>query len=99
MDIVLNDDNKLELVNRDAMGQCNRECETLRSVCESVTSPIAEDIAEWLYENADEVAENTILEFMCSTVCHKDGIWPKVPKKLARKSKIGEEEWVAMSDE
>ena len=99
MDIVRNDNNELELVNREAMGQCNRECETVRSVCESITATMGEDIAEWMYENVDKVDDKSLLEFMCSDVCVQDGMRPKVPKKLVRKSKIGDEEWIAMSEE
>merc|ERR1712013_679492 len=99
MDIVRNEENELELVNREAMGQCNRECETVRSTCESITSPMGEDIAEWMFEHVNDLDDKTLLEFMCSDVCLRDGMRPKVPKKLVRKSKIGDEEWIAMSEE
>ena len=99
MDIVRNKDFELELENRQEMGQCNRECETIRSVCDDITGPMGEDIAEYLFEKRDDVDESTLLEFMCSSVCVNDGIRPRVPRKLAKKHKIGEEEWVAMTDE
>ena len=96
MDIVRNKDYELELHHRGDLGQCNRECETVRAICEDITSPIAEDIVEFIYVNDARLTQAMLSGLMCSDICAAHGQRPKVPKKLAKKYKIGEEEWVEM---
>ena len=101
MDFVLNEDNEIELENRENMGVCGRECETVRSVCEDVINEDndPEEIASFLFKNQKDMNEEKLLEFMCTDLCQRDGMRPAVPEKLIKKYGIGEEEWQKMSME
>ena len=104
MDMILNDESRLELINKEEMGLCGRECETIRSVCADIIASEAEVIAEYVWHNQNEMDNPTLTKFMCENVCGDDPEdldvrMPKVPKKLAKKSKIGQEEWVKMTEE
>jgi len=101
MDIDKNKKDELELNNKETMGRCKRDCETVRAACEHVINEDnePEEIAQFLYENQREMTEQKLLEYMCGDTCLRDGITPKVPKKLAKKTKIGKEEWEPMSKE
>ena len=94
MDMVLNAKSELELHNRAQLGQCNRECETIGAVCEDIVSPVSEEIVQFMYDNDAQLTEEALVRFMCVDICatHRK----KVPKKLVKKYKIGEEEWVEM---
>ena len=101
MDISMTEEGELELTNREDVGKCKRECETVRSACEDVINEDMDalEISLFMYENQKDLTENRLLEWLCSETCLKDGMRPRVPKKLAKKSKIGTEEWEKMSKE
>lgn len=101
MDITMTEEGQLDLINRQDVGVCKRDCETVRSACEDVINEDMDalEIALFLYENQKELTENKLLEWLCSETCLSDGMRPKVPKKLAKKSKVGKEVWEQMSKE
>eukprot|EP00483_Globobulimina_turgida_P010281 UN10300 len=72
MDLVINEENELKLINKKEMGQCNRKCETIKSVCEDVVSGDAECIAEYIWSNRNEIDNATLTQYMCSNVCGVD---------------------------
>ncbi len=99
MDMFINDENGLELVNKEEIGQCNRKCETVKSVCEDIVSSDAETIAEYIWTNKNDIDNPKLTQYICSNVCDVNNRMPKVPKKLAKKYNIADEEWVEMTQE
>ncbi|WCJ42643.1 hypothetical protein M5689_023439 [Euphorbia peplus] len=78
IDVVENGD-KLELVEQDTEGQCNSECKTIERACEEVMGYADTDIAEYLFTSKPSI--NELVNYLCkdlSKVCVKKP--PPVPK-------------------
>ncbi|KAL3535646.1 hypothetical protein ACH5RR_004107 [Cinchona calisaya] len=78
IDIVEQGD-RLELVEQDSEGQCNSECKTIERACQEVMGYSDTDVAEYLYKNKPQV--DSLVKFLCKDLtgaCSKNP--PKVPK-------------------
>eukprot|EP01083_Nonionella_stella_P174465 604834_1 len=99
IDIELNDDDQLELMTKEDIGECNRECETIRSICEDIAVMDADEIAEYFWNNKDNMDLDALTKYLCADACPLDDKMPQVPTKLANKFEAQDEEWVPMSYE
>lgn len=78
IDIVEQGD-KLELVEQDSEGQCNSECKTIERGCQDVMDYFDIDVAEYLYKTKPDL--ESLKSFLCkdlTKVCSKAP--PPVPK-------------------
>ncbi|XP_031093962.1 uncharacterized protein LOC115998519 [Ipomoea triloba] len=78
IDIVEQGD-KLELVDQDAEGQCNSECKTIEKACQEVMGFSDTDVAEYLYTHKPKL--DSLANFLCkdiTNVCSRKP--PPVPK-------------------
>ncbi|XP_052198491.1 LOW QUALITY PROTEIN: uncharacterized protein LOC127805765 [Diospyros lotus] len=78
IDIVEQGD-KLELIEQDTEGQCNSECKTIERTCQEIMGYSDTDVAEYLYKNKPQVDHLT--RFLCndlSSACRTKP--PPVPK-------------------
>ncbi|XAR53420.1 hypothetical protein NMG60_11021965 [Bertholletia excelsa] len=78
IDIVEQGD-KLELVEQESEGQCNSKCKTIERACQEVMGYFDTDVAEYLYKNKPQV--DTLVHFLCNELtaaCATDP--PPVPK-------------------
>mmetsp|Transcript_44536 Transcript_44536/g.71315 ORF Transcript_44536/g.71315 Transcript_44536/m.71315 type:complete len:223 (-) Transcript_44536:1-669(-) len=100
IDIALNG-TRLELQPQDEMGQCHRECETVRSVCDEIVSAEADEIANYIWTNKHEMTTERLAGFMCKSACGEDreNAMPAVPNKVIKQFKKVDEEWTKMSKE
>ena len=96
MHLTVHKNNSLELVNKEDMGECNRVCETIKASCTDVVLSQSDEIAEFIWTKKDEMDNPKLTEFMCPDVC-SNGLYPVAPKKIIKKHKLGQEEWVQMS--
>nr|GMD55821.1 pentatricopeptide repeat-containing protein At2g15690-like [Ipomoea batatas] len=65
IDIVEQGD-RLELVEQEYEGQCNSECKTIERACQEVMGYSDTDIAEYLYNNKPQI--DSLLNFLCKDV-------------------------------
>ena len=103
-DIKLTNESRLLLENQQDMGKCQRECQTLRSVCNDIITSDADEIAEFLWNNRDELNESDEpLIVIANYICHSSNIcrerMPKLSKKLAKKFRKKDENWDPMPEE
>ncbi|KAK6784416.1 hypothetical protein RDI58_017871 [Solanum bulbocastanum] len=78
IDIVEQGD-RLELVEQDSEGQCNSECKTIERACQDVMDYSDTDVAEYLYKTKPDL--HSLKSFLCkdlTKVCSKAP--PPVPK-------------------
>nr|GMD01807.1 DUF3456 domain protein [Ipomoea batatas] len=78
IDIVEQGD-KLELVDQDAEGQCNSECKTIEKACQEVMGFSDTDVAEYLYTHKPKL--DSLVNFLCkdlTNACSRKP--PPVPK-------------------
>ncbi|KAL3332241.1 hypothetical protein AABB24_032705 [Solanum stoloniferum] len=78
IDIVEQGD-RLELVEQDSEGQCNSECKTIERACQDVMDYSDTDVAEYLYKTKPDL--DSLKSFLCkdlTKVCSKAP--PPVPK-------------------
>ncbi|KAL2507075.1 Saposin B [Forsythia ovata] len=78
IDIVEQGD-RLELVEQDSEGQCNSECKTIERACQEVLGYSDTDVAEYLYKNRPDL--DSLVNFICKDLtkaCRKKP--PPVPK-------------------
>ncbi|KAL2507373.1 uncharacterized protein Fot_31020 [Forsythia ovata] len=81
IDIVEQGD-RLELVEQDSEGQCNSECKTIERACQEVLGYSDTDVAEYLYKNRPDL--DSLVNFICKDLtkaCRKKP--PPVPKVIA----------------
>ncbi|XP_009802306.1 uncharacterized protein [Nicotiana sylvestris] len=81
IDIVEQGD-RLELVEQDSEGQCNSECKTIERACQDVMDYSDTDVAEYLYKHNPDL--DSLKSFLCkdlSKSCSKAP--PPVPKNRA----------------
>ncbi|KAK4342463.1 hypothetical protein RND71_038279 [Anisodus tanguticus] len=81
IDIVEQGD-RLELVEQDSEGQCNSECKTIERACQDVMDYSDTDVAEYLYNNKPDL--DSLKSFLCKDLtkaCSKAP--PPVPKNRA----------------
>ncbi|EPS59606.1 hypothetical protein M569_15202, partial [Genlisea aurea] len=62
IDIVENGD-KLELVEQESEGQCNSECKTIERACQEVLGYSDTDVAEYIYKNKPKL--DSLINFTC----------------------------------
>ncbi|CAK9147251.1 unnamed protein product [Ilex paraguariensis] len=55
--------NRLELVEQDSEGQCNSECKTIERACQEVLGYSDTDVAEYLYKKKPQI--NSLVNFLC----------------------------------
>ncbi|CAI9100534.1 OLC1v1037657C2 [Oldenlandia corymbosa var. corymbosa] len=78
IDIVEQGD-RLELVEQDSEGQCGSECKTIERACQEVMGYSDTDVAEYLYKAKPDV--DSLVKYLCKDLtgaCSKKP--PKVPK-------------------
>ncbi|XP_021641045.2 uncharacterized protein LOC110635866 isoform X2 [Hevea brasiliensis] len=78
IDIVEQGD-KLELVEQDTDGQCNSECKTIEQACEQVVGYSDTDIAEYIFSSKPDI--DSLVNYLCKDLtnsCRKKP--PPVPK-------------------
>eukprot|EP01079_Euglenida_sp_SAG-EU17-18_P001102 gene1102-2651_t len=82
-------DGKLVLEEQDTFGECNRECETIREVCDDILGEYDTDLSEALYKSkgqsrATAATRSKVENAVCydSDLCRKGS--NKVPKKKVR---------------
>ncbi|KAG5595594.1 hypothetical protein H5410_036826 [Solanum commersonii] len=78
IDIVEQGD-RLELIEQDSEGQCNSECKTIERACQDVMDYSDTDVAEYLYKTKPDL--DSLKSFLCkdlTEVCSKAP--PPVPK-------------------
>ncbi|XP_049413931.1 uncharacterized protein LOC125876734 [Solanum stenotomum] len=78
IDIVEQGD-RLELIEQDSEGQCNSECKTIERACQDVMDYSDTDVAEYLYKTKPDL--DSLKSFLCkdlTKVCSKAP--PPVPK-------------------
>ncbi|KAL3363257.1 hypothetical protein AABB24_012514 [Solanum stoloniferum] len=78
IDIVEQGD-RLELIEQDSEGQCNSECKTIERACQDVMDYFDTDVAEYLYKTKPDL--DSLKSFLCkdlTKVCSKAP--PPVPK-------------------
>ncbi|XP_057500488.1 uncharacterized protein LOC130784591 [Actinidia eriantha] len=63
IDIVEQGD-KLELVEHDSEGQCNSECKTIERACQEVMGYSDTDVAEYLYKHKPQI--DSLTHFLCN---------------------------------
>ncbi|XP_054790612.1 uncharacterized protein LOC129296039 [Prosopis cineraria] len=81
IDIVENED-KLELVEQDSEGQCNSECKTIEQACQEVIGYSDTDVAEYLYKSKPDV--DLLLKYFCKDLTKACSTKPPpVPKDRA----------------
>ncbi|KAF5481891.1 hypothetical protein F2P56_002503 [Juglans regia] len=76
---VVEQGNKLELVEQDSEGQCNSECKTIERACQEVMGYSDTDVAEYLYSSKPQL--DSLVNFLCkdlSKACSTKP--PPVPK-------------------
>ncbi|KAI3443666.1 hypothetical protein Pfo_000331 [Paulownia fortunei] len=78
IDIVEQGD-KLELVEQDSEGQCNSECKTIERACQEVLGYSDTDVAEYLYKNKPQL--DSLVNFICKDLTEAcSSKPPPVPK-------------------
>ncbi|KAL6554977.1 hypothetical protein OROGR_006235 [Orobanche gracilis] len=78
IDIVEQGD-KLELVEQDSEGQCNSECKTIERACQEVLGYSDTDVAEYLYKKQPRV--DSLVSFICKDLTEACSLKPPpVPK-------------------
>lgn len=78
IDIVEQGD-KLELVEQDAEGQCNSKCKTIEHACQEVMGFSDTDVAEYMYTHKPDI--DSLFKFLCKDLtkaCNRKP--PPVPK-------------------
>uniref|UniRef100_A0A5B7A235 Saposin B-type domain-containing protein n=2 Tax=Davidia involucrata TaxID=16924 RepID=A0A5B7A235_DAVIN len=63
IDIVEQGD-RLELLEQDSEGQCNSECKTIERACQEVMGYSDTDVAEYLYKNKPQI--DSLVNFLCN---------------------------------
>lgn len=81
IDIVEQGD-KLELVEQDSEGQCNSECKTIERACQEVMGYSDTDVAEFLYKSKPNI--DSLVSFLCKDLTKACSTKPPpVPKVTA----------------
>lgn len=78
IDIVEQGD-RLDLVEQDSEGQCNSECKTIERTCQEVMGYSDTDVAEYMYKEKPQI--DSLIKFLCQDLtgaCRTNP--PKVPK-------------------
>lgn len=78
IDIVEQGD-KLKLVEQDSEGQCGSECKTIERACQEVIGYYDTDVAEYIFQKKPQI--NTLVKYLCKDLtgtCNKKP--PPVPK-------------------
>lgn len=78
IDIVEQGD-RLDLVEQDSEGQCNSECKTIERTCQEVLGYSDTDVAEYMYKEKPQI--DSLVKFLCQDLtgaCRTKP--PKVPK-------------------
>ncbi|KAI4377427.1 hypothetical protein MLD38_015052 [Melastoma candidum] len=71
--------NKLELVEQDAEGICNTECKTIERACQEVMGYSDTDVAEYIYKSKPQL--DSLVEFLCKDLTSAcDAPPPPLPK-------------------
>ncbi|KAJ6794675.1 Uncharacterized protein M6B38_230115 [Iris pallida] len=104
IDIVENGD-KLELVDQGTEGQCNSECKTIERACQEIISYSDTDVAEFVYKKKPSV--DRLVEYLCNDLSEACSVKPPpVPKGrtpgesfMAKPSKDAEMEKILRSME
>uniref|UniRef100_A0A2P2JHI4 Saposin B-type domain-containing protein n=1 Tax=Rhizophora mucronata TaxID=61149 RepID=A0A2P2JHI4_RHIMU len=81
IDIVEQGD-RLELVEQDSEGQCNSECKTIERACQEVMGYSDTDVAEYIYASKPDI--DALVNYLCKDLtkaCSKKS--PPVPKDRA----------------
>ncbi|GLT79055.1 hypothetical protein SLA2020_505650 [Shorea laevis] len=55
--------NKLELVEQDVEGQCNSECKTIERACQEVIGYSDTDVAEYIYKSKPDI--ESLINYLC----------------------------------
>ncbi|CAH9143414.1 unnamed protein product [Cuscuta epithymum] len=79
---IVEEGDRLALIEQDSEGQCNSECKTVERACQEVMDYSDTDVAEYLYKNNPEL--DSLLNFLCkdlSKACSR--MPPPVPKDRA----------------
>lgn len=78
IDIVEQGD-RLELVEQDSEGQCNSECKTIERACQEVMGYSDTDVAEYLYKKKPQI--DSLVKYLCEDLTGACSTKPpKVPK-------------------
>lgn len=78
IDIVENGD-KLELVDQGTEGQCNSECKTIERACQEIMGYSDTDVAEYVYKHQPSI--NKLVNFLCKDLSKACSVKPPpVPK-------------------
>ncbi|GMH03383.1 hypothetical protein Nepgr_005222 [Nepenthes gracilis] len=78
IDIVEQGD-KLELVDQDSEGQCNSECKTIERACQEVIGDFDTDVAEYIYKSKPQL--DSLVNYLCKDLTRACSIPPpSVPK-------------------
>ncbi|KAI4380372.1 hypothetical protein MLD38_006570 [Melastoma candidum] len=78
IDLVENGD-KLELVEQDTEGICNAECKTIERACQEVMGYSDTDVAEYIYKSKPQL--DSLVEFLCKDLTSAcDALAPPLPK-------------------
>ncbi|KAF7819719.1 Pollen-specific protein SF21 [Senna tora] len=81
IDIVENED-RLELVEQDSEGQCNSECKTIEQACQEVIGYSDTDVAEYIYKSKPDI--DSLLSYFCKDLTKACSTQPPpVPKDRA----------------
>lgn len=81
IDIVEQGD-RLELVEQDSEGQCNSECKTIERACQEVIGYYDTDVAEYLYKKKPQI--DVLVNFLCKDLSESCSAKPQpVPKGRA----------------
>lgn len=76
---VVEQGDKLELVEQDSEGECNSECKTIAQACEEIAGYTDTDIAEFIYSSKPSI--DSLVNYLCKDLtdsCRKKP--PPVPK-------------------
>ncbi|POO00634.1 Saposin B type domain containing protein [Trema orientale] len=92
IDIVEQGD-KLKLVEQDTEGQCNSECKTIERACQEVLGYSDTDVAEYLYKSQPQI--DSLVNFLCKDLTKACSMKPPpVPKgKVLREKQSSKDDW------
>ncbi|GFP84557.1 hypothetical protein PHJA_000599600 [Phtheirospermum japonicum] len=79
IDIVEQGD-KLELVEQDSEGQCNSECKTIERACQEVLGYADTDVAEYLYKKKPQL--DSLVNFICKDLTEACNVKPPPVHKV-----------------
>ncbi|KAL3825245.1 hypothetical protein ACJIZ3_021274 [Penstemon smallii] len=76
---IVEEGDKLKLVEKDSGGQCNSECKTIERACQEVLGYSDTDVAEYLYKKKPQL--NPFVDFVCKDLTEAcSSKPPPVPK-------------------